>query len=266
MVTTCTGYAAAVLIGLSLGLTGGGGSILTVPILVYIFSLNPVLATAYSLFVVGSTSLVGSISYMQKGLVARKAALIYGLPSFIAVFLTRKLLVPAIPDPILHWGSFTLSKDMGIMVFFAAVMLAAAVSMIRSKQKETEKAAGHHSLSYPLLAVQGAVVGVVTGIVGAGGGFLIVPALVLLARLPMKTAIGTSLVIIAANSLIGFLGDVGHRAIDWVFLPGFTALSVAGIFVGSHLSGKINGNKLKQGFGWFVLLMGILIIIKELFI
>ncbi len=265
MVATLTGYAAAVLIGLSLGLTGGGGSILTVPILVYIFNFNPVLATAYSLFVVGSTSLVGSISYMQKGLVARKAALIYGLPSFVAVFLTRTLLVPAIPDPIIHWGSFTISRDMGIMVFFATVMLAAAVSMIRSKQKETE-VPDHHSLSYPLLALQGALMGVVTGIVGAGGGFLIVPALVLLAKLPMKIAIGTSLVIIAANSLIGFLGDVSHRTIDWAFLLSFTALSVLGIFAGSYLSGKINGDKLKQGFGWFVLTMGILIIIKELFL
>lgn len=258
------GYAAAIIIGVSLGLIGGGGSILTVPVLVYILDIDPVLATAYSLFVVGSTSLFGSFTYMRKQLVDYKTALVFAIPSFIAVFLTRKFLVPALPDPLLVLGGTEITKSIGIMVFFALIMLAASYSMIKGNGKSNSDEEGKVQFNIPLIAVEGIVVGLITGIVGAGGGFLIIPALVLLAKLPMKMAVGTSLLIIAAKSLIGFLGDVSNQTIDWKMLLIFTALSIIGIFIGSSLSKKINEQALKKGFGWFVLIMGIYIISKEL--
>ena len=258
------GFASAILIGVSLGLIGGGGSILTVPVLVYILGVNPVLATAYSLFVVGSTSLVGAATYMKKGLVNYKTALVFAIPSFIAVFLTRKFLVPALPDPLFTVGEAIITKNIGIMVFFALIMLAASYSMITAKKcvdcDEDEPVV----FNFPMIALEGSVVGVITGIVGAGGGFLIIPALVLLAKLPMKMAVGTSLLIIAAKSLIGFLGDLSSQTIDWQMLLIFTSLSIVGIFIGSGLSKRINEKILKTGFGWFVLTMGIFIITKEL--
>ena len=259
-----TGFAAAILIGISLGLIGGGGSILTVPVLVYILGVNPVLATAYSLFVVGSTSLVGAVTYMKKGLMDYKTAIVFAIPSFIAVFLTRKFLVPALPDPLFSIGEFLITKSSGIMVFFAFIMLFAAYSMIREKKGEDQEDQEKVKFNFPMIALEGSVVGLITGIVGAGGGFLIIPALVLLAKLPMKMAVGTSLLIIAAKSLIGFLGDLSTQTIDWPLLIMFTVLSIVGIFIGSALSKKINERVLKTGFGWFVLLMGIFIITKEL--
>ncbi|MFT4857725.1 MAG: putative membrane protein YfcA [Algoriphagus sp.] len=258
------GFASAIIIGISLGLIGGGGSILTVPVLVYILGVEPVLATAYSLFVVGSTSLVGSFTYMKKNLVDYRTALVFAIPSFIAVFLTRKFLIPALPDPIFSISEIAISKNIAVMVFFALIMLAASYSMIKGKKDSGIDVDTKVKFNIPLIAVEGAVVGVITGIVGAGGGFLIIPALVLLARLPMKMAVGTSLLIISAKSLIGFLGDLGNQVIDWKFLLIFTLLSIVGIFIGSSLSKKINENLLKQGFGWFVLTMGLYIITKEL--
>ena len=258
------GFAAAIVIGISLGLIGGGGSILTVPVLVYILAVNPVLATAYSLFVVGSTSLVGAVTYMKKGLVNYKTALVFAVPSFIAVFLTRKFLVPALPDPLFTLGEAIITKNIGIMVFFALIMLAASYSMITAKKCVDCNEDDPVVFNFPMIALEGSVVGVITGIVGAGGGFLIIPALVLLAKLPMKMAVGTSLLIIAAKSLIGFLGDLSTQTIDWQLLLIFTALSIVGIFIGSALSKKINEKVLKTGFGWFVLIMGIYIITKEL--
>lgn len=258
------GFAAAIVIGISLGLIGGGGSILTVPVLVYILNIDPVLATAYSLFVVGSTSLVGAGTYMKKGLVNYKTALVFAIPSFIAVFLTRKFLVPALPDPLFSIGEAVITKNIGIMVFFALIMLAASYSMITTKKCVDCDDDEPVAFNFPMIALEGSVVGLITGIVGAGGGFLIIPALVLLAKLPMKMAVGTSLLIIAAKSLIGFLGDLSTQTIDWQMLLIFTSLSIVGIFIGSALSKKINEKILKTGFGWFVLVMGIYIITKEL--
>ena len=261
--TEIIGYALATVIGISLGLIGGGGSILTLPILVYLLGINPVLSTAYSLFIVGSTSLVGSVSYMKKGLVNYKTAIIFAIPSFIAVFLTRKYLMPAIPDELFTLGNFVVNKDLGIMVLFAMVMLMASYSMITDNKPEADE---NQALkyNYPLIAAEGLVVGTLTGLVGAGGGFLIIPALVLLVRLPMKMSVGTSLLIIAAKSLIGFIGDLGNQTIDWKFLLIFTGLSIMGIFVGTYLTKFIPGEKLKKSFGWFVLIMAVYILVKEI--
>ncbi|MGB1206267.1 MAG: sulfite exporter TauE/SafE family protein [Chitinophagales bacterium] len=263
------GYLSALVIGFTLGLLGGGGSILTVPALVYIVGINPVLATAYSLFVVGSAALVGAFNNVRKGLVSIKTAIVFAVPSFIAVYLTRLYLVPAIPQNIFTIGGFTLTKDVAIMCFFAFIMLLAAISMIRSgsRKKETTEKEEPQVFNYPLIVIDGLVVGVLTGIVGAGGGFLIIPALVLLARLPMKLAVGTSLSIIAVKSLFGFIGDVqSGQVIDWPFLLVFTAFAIIGIIVGGYASNFVSGKKLKSSFGWFVLVMSIYIFAKEIFL
>ncbi len=259
------GYIASLIIGISLGLIGGGGSILTVPVLVYLFGVNPVLATAYSLFIVGGTSLVGAFPKYKQGMVNLKTALIFGVPSIAAVYATRKFIVPLIPDEVFSVGDFLVTKSILLMILFAVLMVFASVSMIREKRNKTEDQNGEQKFNYPLILVEGAVVGVLTGLVGAGGGFLIIPALVILSKLPMKQAVGTSLLIIAAKSLIGFTGDLGHYEMDWNLLIIVTILAIAGIFAGNWLSHKIDGDKLKKGFGWFVQVMGIYIIAKELF-
>jgi len=257
------GYFGAVLMGISLGLIGGGGSILTVPILVYLFGVKAELSTAYSLFIVGLTSLFGSFSHMKMGNIHWKTALVFGIPSIISVYLTRHFIVPAIPDVLLT-TPFKLDKDMGILVLFAIIMVLASYSMIKKGKPKSENE-GEIAYNYPLILVEGAVVGLVTGLVGAGGGFLIIPALVILAKLPMKQAVGTSLIIIASKSLLGFLGDLGRgQLIDWTFLMIFSSIAVVGIFLGAFLSKKISGDKLKPAFGWFVLIMGIYIIVKTL--
>jgi hypothetical protein len=245
-----------------LGLIGGGGSILTVPVFVYLLYINPVTATAYSLFVVGVSALVGALRNIQKGLVDFRTAIVFSIPAFIAVYITRKFIVPAIPESLFTIGEYTVSKNVGIMVFFAILMLVASFSMIRSNGKANPKAE-KVKFNYPLIFIEGFVVGILTGIVGAGGGFLIIPALVLLAKLPMKKAVATSLLIIAIKSLIGFIGDIETMEIDWQFLLLFTGISVVGIFIGVWLNKFIDGKKLKKGFGWLVLLMGIYIIFKE---
>jgi len=260
------GYISAVVIGFSLGLIGGGGSILTVPALVYLVGVSPVLSTSYSLFVVGASALVGSFTYMKQGLVSYKTALVFAVPSFIAVYATRRWIVPAIPEEIFTLDNFVLTKDVAVMVFFAVLMAVASFSMIRSGKQEQKQEGQSIQYNYPMIVLEGAVVGVLTGLVGAGGGFLIIPALVILAKLPMKLAVGTSLLIIAAKSLVGFAGDIGVQPIDWTFLLTFTAIAVVGIFVGTYVSRYVPGKKLKTGFGWFVLVMAIYILVNELII
>lgn len=258
------GYAASILMGLSLGLIGGGGSILTVPILVYLFGIGPVESTAYSLFVVGLTSLAGTFTHFKNGNVHLKTALIFGVPSILSVYAVRKFIIPIIPDPFFSIGSITVTKPLFVMVLFAVLMLLASISMIRKPKKHTSEG-GEIRYNYPLIFIEGLVVGGVTGLVGAGGGFLIIPALVLLAGLPMKQAVGTSLLIIGLKSLIGFTGDLGSGLqVEYTFMLIFSAFAMVGIVAGSFLSTFISNEKLKPIFGWFVLVMGIYILAKEL--
>ncbi|MEO6038995.1 MAG: sulfite exporter TauE/SafE family protein, partial [Saprospiraceae bacterium] len=222
------GYIGAALMGLSLGLIGGGGSILTVPILVFLFGLPAEIATAYSLFTVGLTSLVGSLSHIRLGNIHWRTALVFGVPAIITVFATRRFVMPAIPHVLFRLGDFDFTKDIFLLLVFAVLMVLAAGSMIRQRQLRPSNEVGQ--FPYFLILAEGLVVGCVTGLVGAGGGFLIIPALVILAKLPMKQAVGTSLIIIAAKSLIGFLGDVhADLAVDWVFLLTFSAIAILGI-------------------------------------
>jgi uncharacterized membrane protein YfcA len=257
------GYIASVCIGLILGLLGGGGSILSIPILVYLFHVDAVLASAYSLFIVGMTSLVGAIPKYRDHLVNIRTGILFGLPSIVSIFCTRKWIVPAIPDVILHLGDFVLSKRILLLGIFALLMILASFSMIREKK---EIVADNHGFRVFLVVFEGALIGFLTGLVGAGGGFLIIPALVFLTGLHFKAAVGTSLFIIAINSLMGFLGDVSNYAMDWSFLFSITALAIAGILIGNRLQKKISATKLRIAFGWLVLVMGFWILIKEIVI
>ena len=259
------GYFLSALVGISLGLIGGGGSILMVPILVYLFMLNPVMATSYSLFVVGTTSLIGAFNNYTKGLVSIKTALLFGITSITTVFITRKFIMPVIPDVLFNVGNFEVKQSMAIMVLFAVLMLMASVAMIKGRKETANAETAANSSNAVKLLLYGVLVGMATGFLGAGGGFLIIPALVLVLKMSMKKAVGTSLLIIALNSLIGFTGDIGYIDINWKFLSIITAIAVAGIFIGGAMAKKIAGHKLKKGFGWFVLMMGIYIIVKELF-
>lgn len=255
-------YFLALFIGISLGLTGGGGSILTVPVLVYSAKIEPVVATAYSLFIVGLTSLVGAGNYYQKKLVNVRMAIIFAIPAFITVWLMRKFVIHAMPDLLFQIGSFTLTKDLFLMLFFAFIMLISGAKMVFGVKKEIiEK----QEIKYGLVLLNGVIVGVLSGLVGAGGGFLIVPALVFFMSLPMHKAVGTSLLIISINSLIGFTGDVLNLPqIDWQFLLIFSSIASAGIFLGIYLNQFLNSEKLKKVFGYFVLIMAVVIIFKEL--
>lgn len=253
------GYFSAVLIGISLGLIGGGGSILTIPILVYLFKIEPENATSYSLFIVGFSSLIGTYKHYKLGNLQIKAALYFGIPSLIALLITRKFILPTIPIVVFKINQYQITKDVLIMVAFSVLMIFAAFSMIK-KQSETQSSETNHLK----LAFLGITIGTITGFLGAGGGFLIIPTLVLFANLSMKHAIGSSLFIIFINSTIGFLGDVINGVnINYSFLIIITSIASIGILIGTQLSKKIDGKKLKPAFGWFVLVMGIYIISKE---
>jgi uncharacterized membrane protein YfcA len=258
------GYIGALIIGLVLGLIGGGGSILGVPVLVYLFSFNPITATAYSLFIVGFSATVGAVKNFQKKLIDFKIAAVFAIPAFSMVYITRKFILPIIPEQLFSFSSFVMTKDLLIMLLFAIMMLLAAMTML-SNSKNNVDSSNKQRLSPILIINQAIVIGFFTGLVGAGGGFVIIPALIILGNLPMKKAIGTSLLIIAVNSLIGFLGSMDSVQVDWLFLSKFTFVSIIGIFLGNYMSNFIEGKKLKKSFGWFVLVMGVYIIFKELF-
>lgn len=257
------GYFVSIIIGLSLGLIGGGGSILAVPILVYLFHINPEQATSYSLFIVGITAMIGSYSHYKLGNLKIKAALVFAIPSVLSLLFVRDIILPRIPSIVFTVNSFEVSKNLMIMIVFAFLMIATSISMIKtSTPKEIVKRDGSIRI-----AVIGLLVGFITGFLGAGGGFLIIPALLFFANLPMKQAIGTSLLIIFINSLIGFGGDVlKGNEINYELLLTISAIALIGMFIGTYLSRKIDGAKLKPAFGWFVLVMGIYIIIKEFFL
>ena len=255
------GYFGALCIGLILGLTGGGGSILTVPILVYVMLIHPTTATAYSLFIVGTTSAFGAFQNYRKDLVDVKNGFLFAIPSFVAVYITRRFLVPLIPESILE-QPFLLTKSTFLMVFFAVIMVLAAISMLKKKKTEVVT---NDKISWINLVFQTFTIGIIIGLVGAGGGFLIIPSLVLFAKLPMKKAIASSLFIITIKSLFGFVGDLTHTTVNFPFLASIVVLATGGIILGNFLNNKMDGAKLKKGFGWFVLAMSLFIFIEQLF-
>jgi uncharacterized membrane protein YfcA len=254
------GYLASILVGLVLGLLGGGGSILSIPILVYLFGIDPVMASAYSLFIVGMTSFVGAIPKYREHLINLRTGFLFGIPSIIAIFSTRKWIVPAIPDVIFQAGEFILTKRGLLLGVFALLMVLASFSLIRKRKEIISNTQRFRTV---LVIIEGTLIGLLTGLVGAGGGFLIIPALVFLTGLPFKTAVGTSLFIIAINSLVGFFGDLLNYEIEWNFLLSITSLAVAGILAGNFLSRRILSLYLRKAFGWLTLLMGCWILLRE---
>lgn len=259
------GYLSALFIGLTLGLIGGGGSILAVPVLVYLFVLDETLATGYSLFIVGCSALVGGVQQYVRGNVDFRTAIVFGVPAIISVTIVRSLLIPALPNELFSTGDFTITRRMGILGLFALVMIPAAFAMLKTRQKEEiSKSLNKKTYNYSLILFEGVVIGGITGLVGAGGGFLIIPALVILTKLNMKKAIGTSLVIVTLKSLTGFfLGDALTMDIDWFFLLSFTTVAIIGIFIGTKINTIIDGSKLRKGFGYFILLMAAFIFYME---
>jgi len=262
-VTEFLGYCFSILVGVVLGMLGGGGSILSIPILVYLFGIEPVMASAYSLFIVGVTSFVGAIPKYREHLVNLKTGFLFGIPSIVAIFVTRHWIVPAIPNIIFEAERFTLTKRELLLGIFALLMVLASFRLIRNPR---EASSDNRKFRVFLVIVEGMLIGFLTGLVGAGGGFLIIPALVFLTGLPFKTAVGTSLFIIAINSLTGFAGDLLNHSMDWPFLLSITALAVSGILLGHFFSRRIAAFYLRKAFGWFTLIIGAWILIKEFFV
>ncbi|MGK3647232.1 sulfite exporter TauE/SafE family protein [Pseudarthrobacter enclensis] len=242
--------ALSVVIGLSLGVLGGGGSILTVPILVYVAGFDAKEAIAASLFVVGVTSVVSVISHARGGRVMWRTGLIFGAAGMAGAFVGG-LLGGHIPGQIL-------------LVAFAIMMVATSVAMLRGRKKNNDAGAPvKHELPLGRVLLDGAVVGLVTGLVGAGGGFLVVPALALLGGLPMSVAVGTSLVVIAMKSFAGLAGYLTTVQLDWGTTLGVTAAAIVGSLIGSKLAGRIPETALRKAFGWFVLAMGTFVLIEQ---
>jgi uncharacterized membrane protein YfcA len=257
------GYLASICIGLVLGILGGGGSILTIPILVYLFQINAVTASAYSLFIVGVTSLVGVIPKHRDHLVDLRTSLYFGFPSIVTIFITRKWIIPSIPDVVVALNpDIFVTKRVLILGIFSVLMILASLSMLLNRKPNTSETKVYFS---SLLIFEGLLIGFLTGLVGAGGGFLIIPALVLVTGLKFKTAVGTSLLIIGVNSLIGFVGDVLNYEMDWMLLLSLTLLAVLGIIVGAGVSRKMQAEKLRRAFACFVLVAGSWMLFNELY-
>lgn len=243
------GLLLAVVVGISLGLLGGGGSILAVPILTYVVGMPPREAISASLFIVGVTSLVGLVSHARAGRVRWRTGVVFGIAAMGGAFVGG-IVGGYVPGAVL-------------MVLFSAMMIATATAMIRGSKKSADSGTKDRKLPVARVILDGSVVGVVTGLVGAGGGFLIVPALTLLGGLPMAAAVGTSLLVMSMKSFAGLAGYLFTVELQWPIVLAFTGIAVAGSFIGSSLTGRIPGPSLRKGFGFFVLLMGGVVLVQE---
>jgi len=263
-ITQILGYFGALAIGVVLGLIGSGGSLMAIPIFTYFFHIGPVTTTAYSLFVVGTSATIGALGNLKKKLVNFRIVIFFGIPTFISVFLVRKFLIPIIPEELFSLFGYVVTQHFAILFLLAVLMLVSGYSMIHNN-KVYHNPFEQLYYNYPIMIIAGVLIGVLTGVIGIGGGFLIVPSLVICLRLPMKNAVVTSMFIIALKSLIGFLGDILSVEINWSFLFGFTLVSVLGILLGSYFSTFVKGEKLKKYFGWFLICIVLCIMVKELF-
>lgn len=261
-------YILFLLIGLILGIIGGGGSILSVPVLVYLLHYPAEVATGYSLFVVGLTSLIGAAAFIRRGDVNFESLIQFAIPSMISVFCVRKFIIPSLPEIFFTIHGFAFTKQFIIMTLFAVLILSSSFSMIRKRQANSKADVIWEEFSRSPIRVYFVVilaifVGFITGFVGAGGGFIIIPVLIFFVRVPVKQSIGTSLCIIAVNSLIGFTGTASHMSLNWSFLLSISAFCAAGILFGNLISIRISANKLRPAFGWFTLIVGIFVLVKE---
>jgi uncharacterized protein len=262
MFITSAGYVTALGIGALLALIGGGGAILTLPVLVYLFKLPPWTATTYSLFIVGCTAAIGAMKQARAKMIDYDAAFRFVLPAVVAIHLVRTFFVPRIPSSFTLPLIGTVTKDLLVMSVLALAMLVSAYNMLR-KACETTDPAPVLSPSAKLAksASRGFAVGLFTGFVGAGGGFLFVPALSIIERLPLKRAVATSLFVIAINSLLGFAGDVFHGAvIDWNLLLSFSGMAALGMLAGTAFTRSLAERQVRLAFGSTLVAIAVLII------
>lgn len=258
------GYIGALIIGLIMGLTGSGGSILSIPILAYLFHFDEKTATAYSLFIVGITALGGGMRNLFSKQVSLKSILYFGVPAIVGVLLMRRIVMPILPEVLFHILSFEITRRMFVFGIFGLLMLVAAYTMLNKPKIQLAEIESQKFEFHPLMVTEGFFLGIFMGLIGAGGGFLIVPALMLIAKLPIKRAISTSLVIVCMNSLAGFfLGDFTYMEVEWSFLFTFVLISLIGILIGGTLAKRINGEKLKKYFAYFIILMSIFVFVME---
>lgn len=260
-----TGYLLSIIMGTVLGTLGAGGSILILPILVYFMGVNPSLATTYSLIIVGFTALIGSIKYLRNNQINLIDTLTFAIPSLITIYLTRRYLLTIFPESF-YLENLIITKDFIIMMIFCILMFIAAYLMLFSKEKLSIVSSNLIYKNFKII-LQGSLVGIFTGIVGAGGGFLIIPTLVIFVGLNIKTAIGTSLFIIFIKSLIGFIGDIQAGVqINYHLIIMITLCTSVGILIGIRCSKNISENILKKAFGYFLILISLFIILKEIII
>jgi uncharacterized protein len=259
------GYVLFVFMGLALGLIGGGGSILTVPILHYFFKQETLIATTNSLFIVGVIALLGAFLSFRNGQLNFKMGVLFAAPSFVGIFVSRSLILPALPEELIYFQGYILTKSILVMLVFSMMMIMASLAMIRTGKKTQIIQSSSEPKKIPITSViyRGFLTGCFTWFVGAGGGFIIIPALVLLLKLHMREAIGTSLAIIAVNSIFGFAISSSSNTTEWLMLFSICLLGGFGLFLGRSISKRINEKNLKRGFGFFVLLVGSLILIDQ---
>ena len=258
------GYILTFLVGLTLGIMGSGGSILIIPTLIYFFKIETLQATTYSLFLIGITALLGSITKIKSNLVDFKLVLWFGLPSLFSMFLTRNVVISYLPKNISIPIVGNLSQNVYLISAFALIMFLAGYSMITNKQDECIECGEKLKENKSLLIVQGLVIGLISGIFGAGGGFLIIPGLVIFGKTPMKNAVATSLFLVAINSIIGFFSSLNQlHYLNYRLLIILSLLSIVGIFIGNKISKQIRTEQLKPYFGYFILIISIFILIKE---
>ncbi|HIA35675.1 MAG TPA: sulfite exporter TauE/SafE family protein [Flavobacteriales bacterium] len=260
------GYFGAIIVGVLVALVGAGGSILTVPILVYLFGIAPVTATGYSLLIIGITSFISTTGYMYRKLINYRIVVLFGIPSVIMVYITRKFLVPLIPETIFEQGQLLITKDSFLMLMLGVLIMISAISMISVKKnyKTDEAPRKVSNFQYSrMILIEGLIIGTLTGFVGTGGGFMIIPALVILCQIPIKIAVGSALLIAAFKSGIGFLGEIGNNPnIDYEFMGIFTGLALIGIIIGSLLSHRVSGYRLRNAFGYFIMVIAVFILIR----
>lgn len=257
------GFVLIIVIGLLVGLFGGGGSILTVPVLVYLFAIPATLSTTYSLALVSITSLIAAIPHIVQKKLSFKKILQFGIPSLLSLYIVRAYILPSIPATFTLLG-FEVEKNLFMMLFFSVLMLTSGFFMI--KQKKNNPDCFDCPYNHFVLMIAGLIEGIITGIVGAGGGFIIVPVLMIFGKLSLKQAVANSLFIIGVKSLIGFLGSHDIFSLDFYFLVKILAIALVGMYFGIQLNKKLDAKQLKPIFGYFVVVMGCIILINELLI
>ena len=265
LIADLAGFALVFFIGVIMGTIGAGGSILTSAVLVYVFCISPVLSASYTLLNVCTISIIGFVQYYRKGLVDINMGLLYALPTLLMVFCMRRFIMPAIPDIIFSNERFTITKNLLVMLAFSLLMITIAWSMIR--RPVYTPAVNQKRPSSFVMILPGIFTGLLTGFAGAGGGFVIVPALVFFGGLEIKKAIGTSLFIIAINTSTGFIGDYSAGVnYDWFFLIKLVAATVAGMVLSGRIMVKMSNEKLRRLFAYTILTMGCWVIIRELWL